>query len=71
MHRNPEAWIAHVFSSKAARTGGVVRRSVAWVDREIGRDEFLFAVAQRGFRLLECGGQIVVICTRDRVKILL
>ncbi len=69
--RNPAAdqWIAMIFSAKAAQ-GGVVRRSIAWVDREVGRDRFLAEVRARGFHLLASRSQFIVVCHSDPVKIL-
>lgn len=69
--RNPAAdqWIAMIFSAKAAQ-GGVVRRSIAWVDREVGRDRFLAEVRARGFHLLAGRSQFIVVCHSDPVKIL-
>lgn len=57
-----EPWLAQIFGAKAARSGGVVRRAVRDVEREIGRDRLKAAVAERGFHMIECGGQFVIIC---------
>jgi len=57
-----ETWVAHLFSAVAVRKGGVVRRSVADTEREIGRDALIDEVRRRGFHILECGGQFVIIC---------
>jgi len=48
---SPEDWLRQIFSARAAQ-GGVVRRSIAWVDREVGRDLFMAEVRRRGFHLL-------------------
>ena len=55
-------WAAAVFSARAVDRGGVVRRAVRDVEREIGRAVFVAEVRRRGFHLVECGGQFVVIC---------
>mgnify|MGYP006282305199 CR=1 FL=1 len=68
--RDPEVWIRHIFSARAAQTGGVVRRSVAWVDREVGRRRLEAAVRQRGFHMIECGGQFVVICNAGGIRVI-
>ena len=44
-------WLDMIFEAKAARTGGVVRRKIAWVEREIGRDAFIAEVRARRFHL--------------------
>ena len=67
---NAEPWIAQVFAAKAASRGGVIRRSVAWVEREVGRDRFVDEIRRRGFHLLETGGQFVVICNGGGVRVI-
>lgn len=67
---DPEFWINQVFSAKAAQTGGVVRRKITWVDREIGRDRFVDEVRRRRFHMIECGGQFVVICNPAGLRLI-
>ncbi|TXI04773.1 MAG: N-(5'-phosphoribosyl)anthranilate isomerase [Pseudorhodobacter sp.] len=62
-------WIAQIFSAKAAN-GGVVRRSIAWVDQEVGRDRFIAEVRKRGFHLVASRSQFIVVCNRDPINIL-
>ncbi|ETA49729.1 hypothetical protein [Ponticoccus alexandrii] len=61
-HAANERWLAQIFEAKAARMGGIVRRAVRDVEREIGRDRLKAEVAGRGFHMIECGGQFVIIC---------
>lgn len=62
-HRSAnEHWLAQIFDAKAARSGGIVRRAVRDVEREVGRDRLVAEVAGRGFHMIECGGQFVIIC---------
>jgi hypothetical protein len=68
LHRNSDGWIAEIFSAKAAKRGAVVRRSVAWVEREVGRERLVDEVRRRGFHLYESGGQYIVICHRGGVR---
>lgn len=63
-------WLDQVFRAKTAAQGGVLRRRIADVEREVGRAEFELEVRRRGFRLIECGGHFVVICTRDPIRII-
>ncbi|MGR3342024.1 MAG: N-(5'-phosphoribosyl)anthranilate isomerase [Paracoccaceae bacterium] len=67
---DPDTWIDSIFAAKAARTGGVVRRSAKWVEREIGRKRFEFEVRKRGFHMIECGGQLVVICNAGGLTVI-
>ena len=64
-----ERWLRQIFSAHAAQ-GGVVRRSVAWVDREVGRDRFIAEVRRRGFHLISSGNQFIVVCHSGPVGIL-
>lgn len=66
----PDTWLSQIFAAKSAK-GGVVRRSIAWVDHEIGRDRFIDEVRRRGFRLIASRSQFIVICNRDPLRILL
>lgn len=63
-------WIRQIFASKTARSGGVVRRAVRDVDREIGRDALELEVRRRGYRMVECGGQYVIFCSADPIRVI-
>lgn len=41
----PDQWIDQIFAASAAVTGGVIRRNVDWVQREIGEDRFFLEAA--------------------------
>ncbi|MEO0692934.1 MAG: N-(5'-phosphoribosyl)anthranilate isomerase [Pseudomonadota bacterium] len=69
MRPSADHWLNAVFAAKAARSGGVVRRSVMWVEREIGRKRFVDEVRARGFHMVECGGQFVVICNGGGLRV--
>ena len=58
-----------IFDAKSARKGGIVRRAVRDVDREIGRAAFVAEVSRRGFHLIECGGQYIVICNAGQLVV--
>ena len=66
----PDYWLNQMFAAKAARKGAVVRRSLAWIDREVGRDRFLREVRQRGFHLIETADQYIVVCHNGPIRIL-
>lgn len=67
---NPEPWIAQLFSTQSARRGAVVRRSVAWVEREVGHARFQDEVRQRGYHLIRTANQYIVICHSGPIDIL-
>lgn len=63
-------WLDQIFRAKSARTGGVVRRKIADVEREVGREALELAVRRRGFHMIECDRDFVIICSRAPIKIL-
>lgn len=66
---NP-AWCARLFGAQAARSGGVVRRKKRDVHREIGYAAFVAEVQARGFHLIECGDQYLVICHDGHLRVI-
>ncbi len=67
---NRELWLAQIFSSQAAQSGGVVRRRASEVERRIGRAQLELEVRRRGFHMFECAGQFVIVCTRGDVRLI-
>jgi hypothetical protein len=63
----PDAWFRHLFKSKAALDGGVVRRKVRDMERMVGRRLFYEELARRGYSAVENAGQVVVFCNADHV----
>ena len=66
----PEGWIAEVFGAKSVARGGVIRRDLRWIDREVGRGRFIAEVRARGFHLIETGGQWIVICNTGFLRMI-
>ncbi|MDR6830803.1 hypothetical protein J2X48_002489 [Bosea sp. BE271] len=56
------AWVTQIFNSDQARSGGVVRRSVASVHRYAGHRKLVAAVRRRGFHMSIEGRQYVINC---------
>lgn len=65
----PEDWLGTVFSARAAIEGGVVRRKTRDIERIVGRDRFARQLARRGFSAVENGGQTVIFCNRDPIRV--
>jgi hypothetical protein len=65
-----QAWLDDVFAAKAVGKGGIVRRAVRDVEREVGRAAFMAEVRRRGFHLIECGGQFIVICNTGQMQVI-
>ena len=65
---NAEFRLDQVLSAAAVARGGVVRRSVSWVEREVGRDRLIGEVRARGCHLLEVGGQFLIVCSTGPIR---
>ena len=63
-----DTWVDQVFAAKAVTKGGIIRRAVPWVEREIGRDRFQQEIRVRGFHLFECAGQFIVVCSDTPIR---
>lgn len=59
-----------MFAAKVAVNGGVIRRAIRDVDRDIGRAAFELEVRRRGFHLIECDKQYIVICNAGRINVI-
>ena len=64
----PDVYLRHMFASKAALDGGVVRRSVKDIERVMGREAFCAEMRRRGFTTVENAGQMVVFCNSEPVQ---
>lgn len=65
-----DPWIHQMFSTRAARRGAVVRRSTAWVDREVGRERFLDEIRSRGYHVIQTADQFIVVCHDGPIRLL-
>ncbi|MCX7888358.1 MAG: N-(5'-phosphoribosyl)anthranilate isomerase [Rhodobacteraceae bacterium] len=64
-----DRFLTHLFSAQSARTGGVVRRKIGEVERKIGRARLELEVRRRGYHLIECGGQFVIVCSNADIRL--
>ena len=69
-HISAEQWMRQLFSSKAARDGGVVRRKVRDVARIVGCQRFEGEVRRRGYRAVRNGQQYVVFCNNEALHLI-
>ncbi len=67
---NAVAWLDELFAAKAVTKGGIVRRAVRDVEREIGRTSLILEVRRRGFHLIEGGDQFIVICNPGQMQVI-
>ncbi len=63
-----DLWIAQLFGSRAAVSGGIVRRSLRDIDRIVGRDRLLHEVDRRGYFAVLNAGQVIVFCNSAPVR---
>ncbi|GHG95382.1 hypothetical protein [Pseudodonghicola xiamenensis] len=67
---SPERWLYQLFSSRAACEGWVIRRQTRDVERLVRRTQFETELARRGFHAVENGGQIVIFCNQEPVRVI-
>jgi hypothetical protein len=68
---SPDAWVTHLFTAKAAREGGVVRRKLRDIERYVGRDAFENELRRRGYHAVENAGQLVIFCNQEPIRLIL
>lgn len=68
--RGTDPWMRQMFETRAAKRGAVVRRSMAWVDREVGRDRFLAELKRRGYHVIQTADQFIVVCHDGPIRLL-
>jgi len=67
---SPEMWLQDMFASKAVQKGSVIRRKARDVEKFVGHEMFFTEINRRGFQVIENGGQYVVFCNREPIRIL-
>ncbi len=65
-----DVWMQQIFDAKSARQGGVVRRKLRDVERNVGLDVFLREIQRRGFHAVENSGQVVIFCNNAPIQVL-
>ena len=67
---DPDRWVTHLFSAKAAAEGGVLRRKVEDVERLLGRTRFMYELDRRGYHAVQNAGQFVIFCNQEPVLVI-
>ncbi|KUF12367.1 hypothetical protein [Pseudoponticoccus marisrubri] len=70
IHTRPDDWLVSIFSARAVAQGGIIRRQSRDIDRIVGCDRFLRELSRRGYHAVENGGQIVIFCNQEAVRVL-
>ncbi|MDG1068467.1 MAG: N-(5'-phosphoribosyl)anthranilate isomerase [Sulfitobacter sp.] len=68
---SPDAWVTHLFTAKAAREGGVVRRNLRDIERYVGRTAFEAELRRRGYHAVENAGQLIIFCNQEPIRLIL
>ncbi|MDP3747663.1 MAG: hypothetical protein Q8Q88_11525 [Phenylobacterium sp.] len=63
------SFIEDIFNSQQARNGGIVRRSLAWVERFASVFALKAEVQRRGFHMVISGDQAVIFCNDGDIAI--
>ncbi len=64
-----QRWIPATFCGKGRGKRAVVRRSEVSVRRELGAKLLEFEVKKRGFHMVRCGGQFIIICNPGQLQV--
>ncbi|MCF4167665.1 hypothetical protein L2U69_18615 [Zavarzinia compransoris] len=64
------AWIEKLFQHDSARDGGVIRRKIANVDRFSSTAMLEAEVKRRGFHLILCGDQYLIVCSEEEPQVI-
>lgn len=65
-----EDWLQDLLACGAAAQGRVIFRSAAEVEKHIGRKELERVVRSLGFRMMQAGDQVMIVCRRVPMRIL-
>ncbi|MEM7643466.1 MAG: N-(5'-phosphoribosyl)anthranilate isomerase [Pseudomonadota bacterium] len=63
-------WMRRLLAGKAAKSGRVICRSAAEVEERVGRLTLEREVRERGFRMVQVGDQVLIVCARAPIRIL-
>jgi hypothetical protein len=63
------AWLKQLFSAGQVAKGNIVRRKKSDVERYASMADLKAEVKKRDFHLIETGDQVIVICNKGHVKI--
>lgn len=64
-------WLSQIFHCRAAQTGGVIKRQVFDVEREVGMSVLMREVRRRGFQMIRTKHHVVIVCDPDRIEVLI
>jgi hypothetical protein len=63
------AWIDQIFDAQQVNSGNVVRRNINDVNKYASMDELIDEIKKRGYHLVECGDQVLIVCNPGNIRI--
>lgn len=63
------AWIDQIFDAQQVNSGNVVRRKIDDVNKYASMTELVDEVRARGYHLVECGEQVLIVCNPGHIRI--
>ncbi len=57
-----QQWFDQIFACRAAETGGIIKRQVIDVEKEVGVGALVAEVRRRRFRLIQTNAHFVIVC---------
>ena len=68
---SPDRWLYQLFSPLAVAAGGPLRRDVADVEANIGRERFMQEAKLRGYRMAEGNGEFTLVLNREPLRVMI
>ena len=65
-----DRWLQQLFQSRAAASGGVIRRKRDDIERLVGWGRFTRELERRGYRAIENAGQVIIFCNQEPVTLI-
>lgn len=63
-------WLRQVFAAQSVRNGGVLKRKISDVEREIGADALELEVRRRGFHLIRTATHFLIVCDTGGIEVI-
>lgn len=63
-------WIGQIFKAGQVNKGNIVRRDINSVEKYASIDELKSAAKARGFKIVQIGNQLIILCNDGDIKII-
>lgn len=65
-----QLWLDQVFDCRATEVGGVIRRQVRDVEREVGMQALVTEARRRNFRLIRTHAHVIIVCDHGPIELM-